>query len=264
MKSLCTVNEANNVNALRPGRKGMRSLSGLAAALSAAALTLLLVAGTAGTASAQSSTYKWKYFSTGGPIYPWYNNDNSWGYGNTSGSGFMEMYTGQEYGWWSPVHTLPKPIWNLGSDWTWMWSSWGVNPGGRIDVCYDAFVQHTNPPNTSIQGWEIMIWSYYQNTQPIAASYNAQGQAIPWKTNVSIGGRTWNVYKGTKSDGYTTTTFIDQNQQSGESLRFRDFAQWCAQNGSGFGWNDYLESVGCGWEYANGWATMNSFGLTGF
>jgi len=263
MNLVCNLKEGNDGTILRGRRIGkLRLISN--STLSVCTLALAMLAGLASTASAGSNTYAWKYFSTGGSIYPWYNNDNSWGYSNTSGSGFMEMYTGQEYGWWSPQHTLPKQIWNLGADATWFWSSWGVNPGGRIDVCYDAFVQHTNPPNTNIQGWEIMIWSFYQNTQPIAASYNAQGQAIPWMTNVSIGGRTWNVYKGIKSDGYTTTTFIDTHPQAGESLRFRDFAQWCAQNGSGFGWNDYLESVGCGWEYANGWATCNSFGLVGF
>ena len=60
--------------------------------------TLAVVFGMVASASAASSTYYWKYFSTGGSIYPWYSNDNSWGYSNTSGSGFMEMVVGEDWG----------------------------------------------------------------------------------------------------------------------------------------------------------------------
>jgi hypothetical protein len=235
--------------------------NGLKICCIAAMLAATMVPG----AFAQSKTYYMKYFSTGGSIYPWYSNDNSWGYHNTSGSGFMEMYTGQEYGWYSPQHTLPKAVWALGADSTWFWSNWSVNSGGRIDVCYDDFLQSTSTPNTSIQGWEIMIWAFYEGTQPLADHYNGNGQAVPYKTGIGVDGRTWNVYLYHNPDGYTTTTFIDQHQQSGESLQFRSFVDWCCNDGGpGFNYDSFLESVGCGWEYANGWASATSFGLGGF
>jgi hypothetical protein len=51
--------------------------------------------------------------------------------------------------------------------------------------------------------YEIMLWLNYTgtatgggNVKPISASYNAQGNAVPVYTNVSVGGSTWNVYRG--------------------------------------------------------------------
>jgi xyloglucan-specific endo-beta-1,4-glucanase len=50
---------------------------------------------------------------------------------------------------------------------------------------------------------EIMLWLNYTgtaagcgNVKPISYNWNAQGCAIPVYSNVSIGGATWNVYRG--------------------------------------------------------------------
>lgn len=65
---------------------------------------------------ADSSTYYFKHFSTSGSIDPWYNNDNSWGVNSQDGVGFTVMVTGEDWGTWSPVHTLPKKINDLSPD----------------------------------------------------------------------------------------------------------------------------------------------------
>jgi hypothetical protein len=59
---------------------------------------------------ADSSTYYFKRFSTSGSIGPWYNNDNFWGVSAPDGTGFVAMAIGEDWGTWSPVHTLPKKI----------------------------------------------------------------------------------------------------------------------------------------------------------
>jgi hypothetical protein len=241
----------------------MRHSQHLGAGFQACCLAGLLALCMATSAIAQSSNYEWKYFSTNGTtIYPYYGNDNDWGYANTDGSGFMEMYKGQEWGWYSPKHNLPTVVYALPATNVSFASSFGVNSGGRIDECMDDFVQATNPPNSGIQGWEIMVWSYYQGTQPIASSYNAQGVANPWKTNVNIGGVNYNVYNTSSSGRYGTTTFIRTSQTTSYSLNFTNYVDWCANNGVGFNYDDYLESIGCGWEWANGWANCYSLSIS--
>jgi hypothetical protein len=79
------------------------------------AVAAVLSAALATSASAGSSTFYHKYFSTGGAIYPYYVNDNNWGYSNTSGSGFMEMVLGTDWGTWSPYHPLPLQVWQVKS-----------------------------------------------------------------------------------------------------------------------------------------------------
>jgi hypothetical protein len=65
---------------------------------------------------ADSSSYYFKHFSTAGTISPWYKNDNSWGVNAPNGTGFTVMVTGEDWGTWSPVHTLPKKINALAPD----------------------------------------------------------------------------------------------------------------------------------------------------
>jgi hypothetical protein len=62
---------------------------------------------------ADSDTYYFKHFSTSGSISPWYSNDNSWGVDAPGGGGFVVMVTGEDWGTWSPAHTLPKKIKDL-------------------------------------------------------------------------------------------------------------------------------------------------------
>lgn len=225
-------------------------------------LVLGLALGIASSSHAGSSTYYWKYFSTGGSIYPWYTNDNSWGYHNTSGSGFMEMVVGDDWGNYSPWHPIPAVINTIPSGaYSDFWATDAVNSGGRIDTTWDNFLD--KQIDNSSQGTEMMIWANYTNTQPIATSYNSSGQAVPAYTNVSLNGRTWNVYTYHWSSGYWTYTFVDQHQQAGENIAVMDFVNYMVSKGA-FPNTWYLNEVGAGWEYANGWASCTSLSSGGY
>ena len=222
-------------------------------------LLVVLGIGASSAAQAQSGTWYFKHFSTNGPIYPWYSNDNSWGYHATWGSGFVEMVMGEDWGTFSPYHPIPKQIYNVGSGaWSWFWENHQVYGGGRIDSTWDNFIDYA--PASNRQGTEIMIWANYQNTQPIADQYNSSGQAVPHYYWQYIGGRYWNIYEyHWNNSPYWTLTFIDQQQQGGESIPMMQFVNWGVNHGF-YGNNWYLMEIGAGWEYANGWASATSYG----
>ncbi|KAG2065146.1 concanavalin A-like lectin/glucanase [Suillus decipiens] len=78
----------------------------------------------------------------------------------------------------------------------WHWSQ--SNTGAVVaDVAYDLFTSDT-AGGSNVN--EIMIWLANVNSGPIAAHYNAEGQAVPISTHISIEGHTWNLYSG--SNGY--------------------------------------------------------------
>lgn len=88
--------------------------------------------------AATSSTYYFKGFSTSGSISQWYSNDNSWGVNAPSGTGFVVMVTGEDWGTWSPVHTLPKKLNDVNpSHATWFSQTSSPASGAGYDAWYD-------------------------------------------------------------------------------------------------------------------------------
>jgi hypothetical protein len=87
--------------------------------------------------AAYSSTYYFKHFSTSGTINPWYNDDNSWGVNAPDGTGFVVMVTGEDWGTWSPVHTLPKKLKDVNpSHNTWISQTAAPARGAGYDAWY--------------------------------------------------------------------------------------------------------------------------------
>lgn len=71
--------------------------------------------------------------------------------------------------------------------------------GGAWESAYDIW--------DSNNAHEIMLWMNYTgtsagcgNVKPISYNWTATGCAIPVFTNVSVGGGTWNVYRGTNGN----------------------------------------------------------------
>ena len=87
--------------------------------------------------AASSSTYYFKYFSTSGTIDAWYDSDNSWGVYAPDGTGFAAMVTGEDWGTYSPVHTLPKKISAISSSHsTWFYQTASPASGAGYDATY--------------------------------------------------------------------------------------------------------------------------------
>ncbi|KAH0588122.1 hypothetical protein H2248_006843 [Termitomyces sp. 'cryptogamus'] len=75
---------------------------------------------------------------------------------------------------------------------TWKWSQ--SNSGTVVaNVAYDLFTSSSS--GGSAQN-EIMIWLANYNAGPISAVYNSDGTPQPKASNISLGGRTWDLYFG--------------------------------------------------------------------
>ncbi|MER7895021.1 hypothetical protein ABTX62_02470 [Streptomyces sp. NPDC096046] len=57
-----------------------------------------------------------------------------------------------------------------------------------------------------------MVWLNGYNTTPPADAHDANGNAIPAATDVSLGGRTWNIHEYTWSNGGHTLSFLDRSK----------------------------------------------------
>ncbi len=228
--------------------------------------TLVMLLSTTGPVSAASSrTYYFKYFATNGTsISPWYTNDNSWGVKAPKGSGFVAMVTGEDWGTWSPVHTLPKKLSAISSsNKSWFYQKASPASGSGYDATYDIFIDPTYAPTNRNSRNEIMIWVGYVNNQPLANKYNASGHAVPYQTNVKLGGRYWDVYLYNWKGGGYTMSYLDRAKTGWWSGSLSPFFNY----GISKGWyssSQYLNSVMAGWEFGKGSYTATSWGVSGF
>ncbi|KUL81971.1 hypothetical protein ZTR_10711 [Talaromyces verruculosus] len=160
------------------------------------ALCSFIFLGLSAPVYSDSSTYYWKHFSTSGTISPWYENDNSWGVTAPEGTGFAVMVTGEDWGTWSPVHTLPKQLKDVSQTHnTWISQIAQPEPGYGYDACYDIFIDPVYAPTDRNSINEVMIWFGYQAPNaPLSDTYDASGHPVPVQTNVALGGRSWDVY----------------------------------------------------------------------
>lgn len=142
--------------------------------------------------------------------------------------------TSEKYGYWTDqTYTLRNNVWgpNPGYQTLWgnsynNWGVWAAHPtvsGGvksyphvekpinkmvsSINTLTSAFNVTVPTSGASVStdydiwlgnhGHEIMLWmNNYGKVSPIADKYDSFGIAIPYCTNLSLGGHTWNVYKG--------------------------------------------------------------------
>lgn len=164
---------------------------------SAKVLALLgFLAASWGVYAATSSVYYFKYFSTSGTISTWYTNDNSWGVNAPSGTGYVAMVNGEDWGTTSPVTTLPKLLSAISSShYTRFDQVSSPVSGSGYDATYDIFIDPTAGVANRNSLYEIMIWVAHQSpNQPIANSYDSSGNAVAYATGVSLAGRPWDVY----------------------------------------------------------------------
>jgi hypothetical protein len=129
-----------------------------------------------------------------------------------------------------------------------------------------------------------MIWvGYKAPNSPLSDNYGSDGKPVPWQTNVSLGGVSWDVYLYT----YVLTTFafllfLNSNvanyicyiswSNGGHTMSYLDRANsgWFSGSLTPFfnhGWytgDQYLNSVMAGWEFGKGSYTASSWGAVGF
>jgi hypothetical protein len=167
--------------------------------------------------------------------------------------------------WSNGGYTLYNCIWGTGagsqSIWANSYSQWGVwanhpNTGGiksypnsekvvnkklsTIGTLKSSF-NTTMPSNgawestydiwCNSKAYEIMLWMNYTgtatgggNVQPISYNYNSNG-AVPYFTNQSIGGHTWNVFRGNNKTN-EVFSFVRTNKTNSGTVDIKAICNW--------------------------------------
>lgn len=207
--------------------------------------------------------------------------------------------TGRWDSWSNGGYTLYNNIWGSGYGtqviWANSYSNWGVwadhpNTDGiksypncekvvnkklselvRCKSSFNCTVPGFGSYNTAYDVWcnnytyEIMIWMNWRGTaKPIASSYDANGNPVPSYTNVTIGGLTWNVYKGNNGSN-EVYSFLKTSQTTSATVDVRSTVNWIKSVPQWFG-DVTIYKVQLGWEItsSSGGADflMNSYSVT--
>ena len=191
----------------------------------------------------------------------YFNNINDWGanasHTNTSTGikSYPAVVYGCHWGGCSSGTALPKKISSLGNVHTWWTQS---SSGSAYDAAYDIWFDPSANPGNRAATYELMIWLQWSNTKPIANSYDASGNAIPFATNVPLAGKNWNVYRRGN-----VFSFLPTAQTSWVSIDVKPIIDYCVNKG----WmanSNYMTSVQAGWEIiAGGTFKTTSYGVSG-
>ena len=118
-----------------------------------------------------------------------------------------------------------------------------VPAAGSYNSAYDIWCEH--------HAYEIMLWLNWRGRMgPIARSWDAQGRPAVELTAVTVGGHTWDVYKGTNGQN-VVITFLCQSPATAGSVDVKAVLDWVRARGWFDGHahgNVLLDEVEFGWE----------------
>ena len=182
------------------------------------AVILLFVGATAAQAASWSSSDRWASWSNGG--YTIYN--NVWGGGAGSQSIWANSYsnwgvsanhpnTGGVKAYPNASRAMNRRISSLGS----ASSSFNVNApnAGAYTTAYDIWANNN--------AYEIMLWMN---------KHGAIGAIGSFQTSVSVGGHSWNVYKGSNGSNQVFSFLRTSNTNSG-SVDIKAILNWIRNRG---------------------------------
>ncbi len=118
-----------------------------------------------------------------------------------------------------------------------------VPAAGSYDTAYDIWCEHHT--------YEIMLWmNWHGKMGPIARSWNGKGEPAAEVLGVTVGGHTWDVYKGT--NGFNTVfTLMRTSPATAGEVDIKAVLEWIKARG----WFDrpaqgnvLLDEVQFGWE----------------
>lgn len=197
-------------------------------------LTVVLSLGLfATTISAQTfqSCDQWASWNING--YTIYN--NIWGSG--AGTQCLWAYSEGNWGVWAdhPNTDGIKAYPNVGRD-----VSYTVSSMPDITASFSVSRPGSGSYNTAFDIWynsssyEIMLWMNWNGSMgPISYNYGCSGYpstACPVRTNVSVGGHTWNLYQGTNGSA-TVYSFLRTGNTNSGTVNITQISQWLANNG---------------------------------
>lgn len=199
--------------------------------------------------------------SGGGSQCIWFNNINSWGVNasHTSGTNiksYPAVVRGCHWNTCSSNSGLPRQVSGLPSTVSTSWTQSSSYDAGN--TAYDIWFHPTSNPGNAAAQYELMLWLNWKNQEPIAANYDANGNAIPYASNVSLGGRTWNVYRRDNVFSFRLTS-----QSNSISVNIKPIIDYCVARG----WMSnsvYLTSIQAGWEIIRGGTfTTTAYSISG-
>lgn len=213
---------------------------------------------------------------------------------NTPSSGTQQVEavwsTTAQYGAYSTNgYNFNNDIWGSGAGAQTLWvnssSNWGVwsdqpNTGGvksypncakYVDKALSSINSCTSSFNVTVPGsgsyeatydiwdtnnaYEVMLWmSYTGSVEPISASYNSSGKPVAVVTNLTVGGHTWNVYKGSNGSNAVFSFARTSNTSSG-TVDVKAILNWIRSEGW-FG-NITLGNVEFGYEITSSNGGLN-------
>lgn len=110
----------------------------------------------------------------------------------------------------------------------------------------------------STNNHEIMLWmNYTGSVKPISYNYYGSGASMPVYTNQSIGGHTWNVYRG-NNGGNNVYSFVRTSKTNNATIDAKAILNWVKNKG----WYDNITvgNVQFGFEITSSYGT-NGGGL---
>jgi hypothetical protein len=109
-------------------------------------------------------------------------------------------------------------------------------------------------------GYELMLWMNHRGAVgPISYNYDANG-AVPEATNVTVGGHTWNIYRGSNGSNVVFSFLRTSNTNSG-TVDITAISKWIRNRGW-FG-NANLHSIQFGFEITST-SGQQRFSVTNF
>jgi hypothetical protein len=202
--------------------------------------------------------------------------------------------SGQWDSWTNNGYTLNNDVWGSGAGPQTIWArsgtNWGVvanhprtsgvksypHTGKTINRTLSSLTSMNSSFNVSVPGvgdystaydiwannhaYEVMIWANQSGAVgPIAESYDSNG-AVPSARNVSVGGHTWNVYRGSNGSN-AVFSFIRTSGTNSATIDVLAVLRWLRTQGW---WGDVtVGDAQFGFELT-GTAGQSSFACTSF
>lgn len=173
--------------------------------------------------------------------------NNIWG-GDAAGTQCIWAYDESNWGVTadhpntSGVKSYPNASWDFNTP---------VNSISNITSSFNVTVPNAGSYATTYDIWanshayEIMIWmNHHGDVGPIAGAWNDDGTPVPEATNVSVGGHTFNVYKG--NIGFDVISFVRTTNTNSGTVNIKQIINYI-QNQGWFG-NVTLQEAQFGFE----------------
>jgi hypothetical protein len=185
----------------------------------------------------------------------WHTDQNNWGadashsFGNGQIKSYASVILGNHYGDRTQNGSFPLQASNIISSRNlytrWIHDEYNAN---HYNASYDIWFDEQARENGN-NSHEIMIWPARKNQEPIAERYDGNG-AVPWKRNINIDGKQYNIYRGSNGQN-KVLTFIPISSARDFSANLKAFIKRAVD----LGWMTnrlYCTSVQAGWEIISG------------